>query len=466
MQLKVNEIAAVVGGVVAQGVPDALTSGVCTDSRTNCAGTVFFALRGERFDGHAYVRDVFSKGAVAAVVECADGLGDAAPGAALIIVGDTLRALGALAAYVRGFHKTPLIAISGSAGKTTTKEMAAAILGKTRNVLKTDGNKNNLIGLPLTLLGLTAEHTAAVVELGISEMGEMERLVEIARPDVAVITNIGKAHLETLGSIEGVAMAKGALFANLAKDAVKVVNLDDVWVARLAGENGNIITYSMNKAADVRVREYSTEAAYAGIRAVYEVRGAVVEVEIHTPSESAVINGAAAIAACLPFGVSAKDIEDGLGSFTPTHGRMDVVKGVGVTILDDTYNANPASMASALRTLKAAAGRKVAILGEMLELGDAASAEHHEIGRLAGELGIDVVAAIGHRAADVTEGAAMAGLDASHLHHYRNKKEAVAGLRFVLRQGDVVLVKGSRGAALEEIVEWLKHQAADAVGHG
>ncbi|MBI5561848.1 MAG: UDP-N-acetylmuramoyl-tripeptide--D-alanyl-D-alanine ligase [Deltaproteobacteria bacterium] len=456
MTLKVSEIAAVVGGIVAQGSPEAAADAVFTDSRSPAPGGVFFALAGPRFDGHAFVKDVFDKGAAAAVVSRTEGIAGLVPGLPLIVVDDTLRALGALACFVRGAHDAPVVAISGSAGKTTTKEMVAAILGRTRKVLKTEGNRNNLVGLPLTLLGLTNEHAAAVVELGISEMGEMERLVEMARPDVAVLTNIGRAHLESLGSIEGVAMAKGPLFANLGEGAVKAVNLDDGWVVRLAGQAGHCITYSAREAADVRVREASPLPRLGGIRVAYDVRGKTVKVVIPTPSATAVINGAAAIAASLPFGIGARDIEEGLASFSNAHGRMDIVRAGGVTILDDTYNANPASMASAMRTLAAAEGRKVAVLGEMLELGDASSAEHRELGRLAAGLGIDVVAAIGPKALDVTEGARDAGMSESRLHGFRNKKEALAGLRFIVREGDAVLVKGSRGAALEEVVEGLK----------
>ena len=464
MKLTAKEIAAATGGAVAQGSPEAVVSGVSTDSRSVRPSEVFFALHGERFDGHAYINEVIARGAAAAVVNMSRLPGDVyrppfeKGGFALIEAADTQAALGNLAAYVRGVYSTPLLAISGSAGKTTTKEMAAAILAVTRKVLKTEGNKNNLIGLPLTLLGLTAQDAVAVVELGISEMGEMERLVEIARPDVAVITNIGRAHLATLGSIEGVAMAKGPLFTNLRPDAVKVVTLDDEWAVRLAGDAGGMVTYSMTKKADVRVKGCSVDAHAGSIRAVYDVRGTDAAIIFNTLSEAAVINGAAAIAATLPFDVKIEDIRVGLETFTQISGRMSMARVCGVTVLDDTYNANPASMASALRTLNETDGRKVAVLGEMLELGKAASAEHHDIGALAGELGIDVVVAIGRMAGDVIEGARQAGLTATSLHGYKDKKEAMAGLRFIVKEGDTVLVKGSRGAALEEIVEWIKGQ--------
>lgn len=461
MRLKVGEIARATGGTVAQGGLETVTTGVSTDSRLILPSQVFFALSGERFDGHAYLKDVHAKGAAAAVVNKTRQAYEVPSGLALIEVGDTLTALGALAAFVRETLATPVVAVSGSAGKTTTKEMAAAILACKREVLKTEGNMNNCIGLPLTLLGLTAEHKAAVVELGISEAGEMERLVEIAKPDVAVITNIGRAHLATLGTVEGVAMAKGPLFTNLKPDAVKAVNLDDERVVRLANGKGRMVTFSMTKPADVRVKEYVVDASSGSIRVVYDVMGSPVEARLMTPSEAAVINGAAAIAATLPLGASVDDIRAGLESFTQIHGRMNVVRAGGVTILDDTYNANPTAMASALRTLKAAGGRKVAVLGEMLELGRSALVEHHDIGRLAGELGIDVVVAIGRMADEVTDGAHLAGMTSGRLHGFKDKKEAIAGLRFIIKEGDTVLVKGSRGAALEEIVDWMKTMALE-----
>jgi len=464
MRLKLGEIARATGGVIVQGSPDMDMAGVSTDSRSIQSGQVFFALQGERFDGHAYLKDVLERGALAAVVNKSRAETGPVPGLALIEVGDTLTALGTLAGFVRQTLATPVVAVSGSVGKTTTKEMAAAILACKREVLKTEGNMNNIIGLPLTLLGLMPEHKAAVVELGISETGEMERLVEIANPDVAVITNVGRAHLATLGSVEGVAMAKGPLFTHLKQDAVKAVNLDDEWAVRLAGDKGKMVTFSMKKPADVTVKEYLVDAASGSIRAVYDVKGDFVEVKLKTPSEAAVINAAAAIAATLPLGASIDDMAAGLESFTQIHGRMNVVSAGGIIILDDTYNANPTSVASALRTLKAASGRKVAILGEMLELGRSSAVEHHDIGRLAGELGIDVVTAIGRMASEVADGAHLAGMTSRRLHVFKDKKEAMAGLRFIIKEGDTVLVKGSRGAALEEIVEWLKTQMRENTG--
>ncbi len=454
MELKAVQIARALEerGARFVGNDDALVVRVETDSRKDCAGAVFFALKGPNFDGHDFVATAFEKGAVAAVVQ---GRCNVKPpsGAAVIEVDDTLAALGELAAGVRKGFALPVVAISGSVGKTTTKEMAAAIIGRSRKVLKTEGNRNNLIGLPLTLLGLDGSYGAAVVELGISEPGEMEKLVTVCAPDVALITNIGRGHLAGLGSLEGVARAKAPLFTMLGHDGVKVVNLDDPFVVGIAGDLKGAVTYSSRTRADVRVREVS-EDGLDGLKARYDVRGRAVSVRFSGPGASLAMNGAAAIAAALPLGPSPEDIEQGLGSFVPLKGRMEVTRTGGVTVLDDSYNANPESVASALATLGKARGRKVAVLGDMCELGAASVSEHREAGRLAGTLGIDVVVAIGEFAAKLVEGAASAGVRLCY--GFNSRGEAAAALAGLIKDGDTVLVKGSRAVGLEEIVRRIK----------
>ncbi len=456
MRIKIEDIARATAGE-ARGGGAVEVNGVTTDSRKVNPGELFVALKGPNFDGHAFVRDVFAKGASAAVVEDTAAINGLPASATVIIVKDTLKALGALAAYYRRLHKIPVVAITGSAGKTTTKEMIASILSQSRNVLKTEGNKNNLIGLPLTLFRLDAKHEAAVVELGISEDWEMERLVAISSPDVAVITNIGRGHLKTLGSLEGVAKAKGPLFTLLPEHGVRAVNLDDPWVVKIAG-SGAAVTYSMREKADVMVEGHEAEAGFAGTSAVYNVRGARLEVSFSTPGITNVINGAAAIAATLPLGAPLSDMAAGLAAYVPVKGRMCVLHLDGMTVLDDTYNANPESMASALKTLSASRGRKIAVLGDMLELGEAGDREHMAIGRLAAEAGVDALISIGASSAKLSEGAAQAGLRTAQA--FTSKKEALEALKSILRDGDTVLVKGSRGVALEEIVEGLKGIAA------
>lgn len=433
----------------------AVFGGVSTDSRSVSDGDIFFALKGPNFDGHAFVAIAASKGAVGAVVEKGFASSSLPSGFSVVEVEDTTAALGALASWYRGRFTIPVVAISGSAGKTTTKEMAASILSRSRKVLKTEGNRNNLIGLPLTLLGLERTHNAAVVELGISETWEMPRLVGICDPTVALLTNIGRGHLETLGNLEGVATAKGPLFTGLEQGAIRAVNLDDEWVVKLAGPLKDDITYSLEKEADVRVVRWSADGVES-VSAVYDVRGAVVNVRFSVPGASNVINGAAAIAAVLSLGVSLSDIEEGLGSYTPVKGRMSVVRCPPYTVIDDTYNANPESMASSLATLARVTGRRVAILGEMLELGDGSAEEHRRIGRIAAELEIEILVAVGRTSKELAEGALAGGLHSGSIFAFTDKKSALPALKDILREGDSVLVKGSRGVALEEVVEGIK----------
>ncbi len=452
MDFTFEEIARAVNGRLVSGAPGAAAKGVSTDSRGVRPGEVFFALRGPNFDGRGFVRDAASKGAVAAVAE---GPVEGLPASfGMIVVEDAVRALGDLASHARGLCRAPLIAVTGSAGKTTTKEMIASILGRTRSVLKTRGNMNNLIGMPLTLLASDGSHGAAVIELGVSVPGEMARLAAICRPDVGVITNVGRAHLESLGSVEGVAMEKGALFASM-KDGVKVVNLDDPWVERLAAGNGRQVTYSVNRDADVRVRSFEARG-FGSIKAVYDVRGNEVEARLDSPNPANVVNGAAAIAACLPMGAEPEDAGEGLSSFSTVHGRMEVLRANGLTILDDAYNANPESSGAAIRTLAAAGGRKVAVLGDMLELGEASRPEHRRIGALAGESGIDVLVAIGRWSKDVADGFVSAS-GAGRALCFGEKAPALEALRSIVAEGDFVLVKGSRAMALEDAVDILKN---------
>ncbi|MEK7772972.1 MAG: UDP-N-acetylmuramoyl-tripeptide--D-alanyl-D-alanine ligase [Deltaproteobacteria bacterium] len=451
MELTVNDIVKATGGALRGGEAASTVSGISTDSRRIREGEAFFALKGPDFDGHDFVGEVLTKGASCVVVERASGL---SPEDCAIAVKDTLKALGDLASYFRGLHDIPVIAISGSAGKTTTKDMTASILAVSRPVLKTAGNLNNLIGLPLTLFGLNKTHRAAVLELGISEPLEMERLVEICSPGTGVITNIGGAHLLTLKSLEGVAKAKSALFTNIGADGTRVVNLDDPWVVRLSERLKNIVTYGVKERADVMVKGYAPGKGLGYVDATYCVRGVDVDVRINGASTANVINGAAAIAATMHLNVSREDIREGLRAFTPATGRMSMVKIGPITVLDDTYNANPMSVAASLETLAGAAGRKVAILGDMLELGEASSREHRKIGGAAGSLGADTVVAIGEWSKSTCEGAMEAGVKS--VHAFKDNREALKGLEGLLKEGDTVLVKGSRGMRLEEVVDGIR----------
>ncbi len=437
--------------------------GVSIDTRTLKAGDIFFALRGPNFDGHEFMDEAFSKGASAVVAE-KDLLSEyRGSGGLVIIVEDTLKALGDLGAFMRRRFNTPLVAVAGSSGKTTTKEMIASILSRDRSVLKTEGNRNNIIGLPLTLAGIREGHSAVVAELGISEPGEMERLVEIAAPDVALITNIGHAHIENFSGIDAISKEKGLLYKMAGPHCVKVVNIDDPLAVAAAGIDAlrrpgmEYVTFSSCRVADVRALGQKRLDGLGGVLVTFDVRGQVFDVRLKVPGLFNVANALAAIAATLPLGVYLDDIRSGLGAFAGLGGRMEVSRLGWITLLDDTYNANPDSLRVALETLEGAKGRKVAVIGEMSELGQAAERAHFDAGGKAAELGIDIVVAVGERAKDVAAGAVDGGMGQERILAFKDKETALTALRgHILKEGDVVLVKGSRAAGLEFITEGLK----------
>ncbi len=462
MKLELKNVLEATGGRLLQGPGGGPVRGVSTDTRTIEAGEIFFALRGKNFDGHAFTGVAASRGAWGAVVgRKTDGL----PRSFNVIrVEDTLKALGDLAIHVRISNRVPLVAIGGSSGKTTTKEMAVSILGIKRKVLKTEGNRNNTIGLPLTLFGLNDVHDAAVLELGISEPGEMTRLAEISKPDIAVITNIGRGHLETLGTLEGVMEAKKELFTSLGPDSVMAVNLDDPLVVKISEAieaRAEKITFGSPEGADVRIVGKGFGSGPDVLNVEYDLRSERITVGYHSPLVCNAHNGAAAIAAALPLGVSKEEILEGLNSYRPPRGRMESIHVGAVTVLDDTYNANPESMAAALETLQKltrpkGAARAVAVLGDMLELGGVSEDAHREVGRLARGYGVEVLVTLGDRADAVKQGAIEAGMRQDKILCFRDKARALAALKEVLTEGDVVLVKGSRGVGMEDIVEGLK----------
>lgn len=456
--MKIQELIEAIGAHVKHPAVDMQVKGISTDTRTIKKGDCFFALKGPNFNGHAFVKEAYEKGACGAVVEILPGL-EPKKSFNVMVVRDTLRALGFLASHVRSQHDIPLVAVAGSAGKTTTKEMIASILTQSRPVLKTEGNKNNLVGLPLTLLRLNSAHRAAVVELGISEPGEMERLARTCRPDVAVITNIGRGHLMNFGGLEAVAKAKAPVFEELSKGGTKVVNADDPWTRKIDSvmrPELNRVAFGAHEKADVRVKGYSLRDDLTAVDMTFDVRGETAAITVHSPAVANVMNAAAAIAAVLPLNATVKEIEDGLKSFAPLKHRMEAIRANGYTILDDTYNANPEAVISALSTLKSAKGRKVAVLGEMLELGEASSSAHREIGARAALAGVALLAAIGAHSKDVIEGAVSNGMKASSCLAFVDKASAIAGLKGLIKEGDVILVKASRGAGLETVVEELK----------
>jgi len=456
---------------------------VATDSRAVQPGDIFVAIEGERFDGHDFVGQVVDKGAGCLVVarRIEERYAGAVP---QVVVGDTQHALGDLANYrrrlIRRLSAPVVIGLTGSCGKTTVKEMTAAILARhwppgpdnpTDSVLKTAGNFNNLIGMPVSLLPLSVRHRAAVIEMGMNRPGEIARLAAIAEPDISCITNIHAAHLEGLHSIEGVARAKEELFAGTAPDGILVVNADDPLVCRCAaGYRQRQITFGLQVDEGAGHPDFWATGIVVDRdgRSSFTLHfpGGSVAIGLTVAGQHNVTNALAAAALAWSAGADAGEIAAGLADFRAATKRMEMIKApAGYGILNDTYNANPASMAAALRTLaQMQAGVTAAILGDMLELGDSSEAAHREVGRLAAECRVHYLGLVGEFAGFTAEAAGVAGMAEEQVRVFADKEEAAAWIEDLVRDGklgigDWLLVKASRGLKLETVVARLTGKA-------
>jgi UDP-N-acetylmuramoyl-tripeptide--D-alanyl-D-alanine ligase len=452
MMLELEMIARITGASLPEAGRSLRITGISTDSRNIKAGELFIPLRGERFDGHDYLLQAVRNGAGACLSEEVIA-GLAVP---VLLVKDSLRALGDIAAAVRMRLKGPLVGVTGSAGKTTTKEMLAAILARTGNGLKTAGNFNNLIGLPLTLLELNPEHQWAVIEMGTSALGEIERLTEIAAPDLGIITNIGPAHLETLKGLDGVARAKGELFAGL-KGGTAIVNLDDERVACLPIANGvRRLTFGLGAGAEVRGEEIREEKSSVSFTLALPTESYAIR--LNTVGRHNVHNALAAAAAAWVLGVAGDEIGRGLADFAPIPGRMNIFPlPCGGELLDDSYNANPLSVMAALATLdqKNGQGRRIAVLGDMLELGAEEVHFHAEIGARAATV-CDLLVTVGPLSRETAKGARACGMKPELILEFSDCDAAIAGFSGLQRPGDRILVKGSRGMRLDRFAAALR----------
>lgn len=454
MRLTVAEIAAATGGQILRGDPGTAVTGISTDTRSLRVGDAFFALVGER-DGHAFVSDAAGQGASALIVagNAKSGTGEAA----VIKVADTLLALGDLAAKYRRRFDVRIAGVTGSVGKTTTKEMLAAILNGSGTVLKNAGNFNNEIGLPLTIFELEPKHRYAVLEMAMRGPGEIDRLAEIAGPEVGIITNIGISHIERLGSVENIARAKGELLRRLPESGAAVLDAECEWFGFLSKMAPcRVVTFGFSEKAEVRASNLTMDDAGCPSFDI-SADGQKARVRLSAPGEHNARNALAAVAASLRFDVPITRAADALRSCELPEMRMNVSNTAdGITVVDDTYNASPASMAAALRLMRTLRGnRKVAVLGDMLELGDQSESAHREVGELAVEYGAELLVTVGERAKLIAEGARSAGLGADQVKSFAQSDEVVESLKPMLTRGDVVLLKGSRAMKMERIVEGL-----------
>ncbi|MCZ6820964.1 MAG: UDP-N-acetylmuramoyl-tripeptide--D-alanyl-D-alanine ligase [Calditrichaeota bacterium] len=434
-------------------VPDKGIASISIDSRTIKPGEVYFALKGENQDGHRFVQAALEKGAAAVVVsesfwhDAQAGL----EGYAVFVVDDTLRALQAFANAYRRKFDLPVIALTGTNGKTTTKEMIAAVLALSGEVCKTVGNFNNHIGLPLTLFGLEEKHDFLVVEMGANHFEEITALCEIAEPQFGLITNIGHGHTEFLQDIKGVAKAKMELFHYLRHDGVVFANLDDPMIAKNAARFKNKVTYGFTDDADIVGENARMDGR--GFP-VMQIDGEVVRLNVagvHNLS-----NALAALAVGKQFGLTVAQMREALENIHLPSKRMEVLRRGTVTILNDSYNANPESTMAALQTLSkfTAARRKIFVLGDMLELGEQATEQHARIGKALPQFHIDVFYAYGPLAAEALTAAQATGKKII-ARHFEHKDDLAAALKAEMQPHDVLLIKGSRGMKMEDVLTTL-----------
>ncbi|MGM0452147.1 MAG: UDP-N-acetylmuramoyl-tripeptide--D-alanyl-D-alanine ligase [Thermodesulfobacteriota bacterium] len=469
----INDLLSATGGELMSGAGQGRFATIATDSRRSGENDVFVAICGQRFDAHDFAADVIGKGGRCVIVD-RNKAGDLPlgnwreQGVNCIAVGDTISALGALAAYNRKRAGVPVIAITGSNGKTTTKEMTAAICRRRFSTLATSGNLNNEIGMPLTLLQLEPTHELAVLELGMNHPGEIGRLSAICRPDIGVITNVGPAHLAGLGDLETVAAAKGELLEHIDPEGATVLNADDSNVLALqAKAKTRTVLFGTQNPAQIRAGRIRQEDGTIGFDLI--LPDSTIAITLHVYGGFMTYNALAAASAAHQLGIGPEEIKTGLESFSAVKGRMAIYEtGQGAYLIDDTYNANPGSMAAAISTLAGLTGKKRGILvaGDMLELGDAAARHHEEIGEIAASQGITRLYLTGEFAARVAQGARAGGMAGNNI-FVGTRDDIVKDLASRLESGDWVLVKGSRSTGMEEIVAQLRtvETEADGVTH-
>lgn len=422
-------------------------SAICTDSRAITKGEVFWTLVGERFDAHDFLNDIYQKGARFAVVQ-KDRITSKISECPAVVVTDTLKALQQLAGIQRGKYKFPVIALTGSNGKTTTKEMIAHVLSQKMNIHKTTGNLNNHIGCPLTLLALNSQHQAAVIELGSNHPGEIALLVEIVQPDHAIITNVGGAHLEFFKTLDNVAREKISLFDGLKATGWIYKNLDDEYIRNFSASQGKEITYSLQTMADVRGRFKGLDQSGNGSFTLNDR----VEIRLRAPGRHNVQNALAACAVALNLNFSEPEIKDALEMYEALDRRMQVVNRDGVTIVNDAYNANPASMFVAIDSVCAMQrrGKLYLALGDMLELGDQSANLHAQVLGRAIEAKPDGIFLYGSAMRQALE--TLDNRESVWIESLADHDSIARALRELLQSGDILLLKGSRGMAMEKVL--------------
>lgn len=428
-------------------------NGITTDTRKIKPGSLFLALQGERFDGHDFVGQAIKDGASGVIVSNSSCVSAEAK-VSVIVVSNTLKALQDVARFHRLRFNIPIIAITGSNGKTTTKDMIAAVLNSKYNVLKTEANYNNEIGLPLTLLNLTDQHEVAIVEMGMRGLGQIRELADIAMPNIAVLTNVGETHIELLGSVDNIAVAKSELVGAISSNGLVVLNADNEYVRAMKEKTeARTLFYGIEKECEFSAFNIRQDDNVTTFSVKYQNH--IFEVFVPVLGRHNVYNALAAIAVGFSLNLSIEEINCGFSNFTASAMRLSVIKIANYTIINDAYNASPLSTEAAIDTLmQIAKGRKVAVLGDMLELGHVAVDAHRRIGTKLADLGVEVVVTVGELSRHTAHAAAEGGC--KYTKACANHEEARTALDEYLQANDTILIKGSRGMKMEKILDMLR----------
>ncbi len=450
MKLTLKEIAENIGGTL-RGA-DVEINSISRDSRDIGENCLYIPLKGEKFDGHDFIDMACAEGAVAVVTEREY---EACP-VPSVVVRDTRAALGDIARYYRKkLTNLKVVAVTGSVGKTTTKDIVASVLSRKYKTVKTQGNYNNDIGVPLTIFRIEEDTDVAVIEMGMNHLDEIDYLSSIALPDIAVITNIGVSHIENLGSRDGILKAKCEVFNHMAEESLKILNGDDDKLVTIARKYKNLCYCSLNEFAEVHA-DNVVERGLDGISCTIYLddNNIKIPVNIPIPGKHMVKNAMFAAAVGFALGLSAEEIKDGIECFHPTAMRMDIIEGDKYTVINDAYNANPQSVEAAIDVLAACEGTTCCILGDMFELGEKAPQYHAEVGRYAVHRGIDYLICIGEMSENMYEGAVAMG--GSEVAYFKTKEEFINDIEGILPEKCTVLVKASRGMHFEKIIEKLR----------
>ncbi len=453
-ELTIRDILKATGGTLLTGDEDLIINGITTDSRQSAPGALFVPIIGDKFDGHDFFRAAFDQGATAALTQKETEL---LVGKTIIRVKDTFKALGDIAAYYKAICSIPTVAVTGSVGKTTTKDMLASVLSQKYNTLKTEHSFNNEIGLPLTIFRLEKEHEAIVLEMGMNHFGEIERLASIGKPDVAVITNIGQAHIEHLGSREGIFKAKMEITKLFTEKNTLIVNGDDDLLSTVKGTLPcKIIYYGIKNPENDVYAEDVRDLGLRGIEFTAVADGERYKIRVNVPGEHNVYNALAAICVGREFGVSMNDITEGIKNFELTEMRMAVEEYNGITIINDCFNASPDSIKAALKVLaKVDCTRRIAILGDMLEMGGYAEKAHYELGAEVYKSGCDLLLTAGENMKHLARGAKDSGM--KNVVSFDKTLELCSYVKNEIKSGDAALIKASHGMHFEQVYDAVKN---------